>query len=216
MASEVDVCNMALSHFGSETVVTSISPPDGSVEAGHCKRFFASARQQALEIGAPSWAKKRVSLAEVDNPSTVWAYAYALPSDYLKGLRVLQQATVQEYLYWPSGAVVTADDLRIFSERGSADFEVEDGVLMTHEPEAVLLYLRDVSDLTKWNATSVMGLSYLLASLIAGPLVKGAEGVKAGRELRAAARSVLTEGLVHDANSSSERNDFIPDHLLVR
>lgn len=207
---------MALSHFGSETVVTSLNPPDGSVEAGHCKRFFALARKEALELATFTWAKKRAALASVDNPSTVWTYAYALPQDCLSPVRVLQQATVQDWLFWPGGSVVTQDDIRVFTERGSADFEVEGQALLTHEADAVLLYTRDVTDLTKFTATFLSGFSYLLASYLAGPLIKGKEGAAAGRELRAAARDVLTGAAVQDANGSSERSDFVPAHIQVR
>jgi hypothetical protein len=45
MASAVDIANTALSHIGADAVVTSLSPLDGSVEAGHCARFLPSARQ---------------------------------------------------------------------------------------------------------------------------------------------------------------------------
>lgn len=216
MASDVDVCNMALAHFGSEAVVTSINPPDGSVEAGHCKRFFALARQQALEMATFSWTKKRAQLAAVTNPSTVWKYAYALPSDCLLPRRVLLRPTLQSAVYWSGNSAVISDDQQIFSEQGSADFEIEDGVLLTNEAEAVLLYTRDVTDLTKASATFISGFSYMLASMIAGPLIKGDAGAKAAMDLREAARRVLTESAVHDANATSERSDHIPDHIRVR
>ena len=217
MASEVDVVNMALSHFGSETVVTSISPPDGSVEAGHAKRFFAHARKVLLEQCTASWAKKRATLAEVTNPSSVWAYAYALPSDCLLPRRVIQQMYVPMWAWWPNGSmIVSADEIAIFNERGSANFEVEDGTLLTNEPTAVLLYTRDIPDLTKWNTTAIDALSYMLASYMAGPLVKGKEGVDAATRLRSAAVDILNTAAMRDANASAESAEFIPSHLAVR
>ena len=39
MASDVDICNMALSHLGARAQISAIVPPDGSVEAGYCARF---------------------------------------------------------------------------------------------------------------------------------------------------------------------------------
>lgn len=89
MPSVVDLCNTALSHIGAENTVTSIDPPDGSVEAGHCATFWPIARRFALEMVKPTWAKKRVTLAQVTNTSTVWEFAYALPSDCVHPLRVL-------------------------------------------------------------------------------------------------------------------------------
>ena len=47
MASDVDVCNLALAHLGDEATVASISPPEGSAQAGHCARFYPMARDSA-------------------------------------------------------------------------------------------------------------------------------------------------------------------------
>lgn len=163
-----------------------------------------------------TWTKKRAAMAAVTNPSTSWSYAYALPGDCLKPTRVLQQARAAEWLFSPSSAALTADDARIFTERGSADFEIEGQVLLTHEPEAVLLYVTDITDLTNYSAAFISGFSYLLASYLAGPLIKGAEGAAAGRQLRDAARGVLAGAAVLDANSSSETSEFVPAHIAVR
>ena len=73
MASPVQICNMALSHIGSEARVSSISPPDGSVEAGHCATFYDVARTEMLEPGNWAFALKRAALAQVTNPRPVWA-----------------------------------------------------------------------------------------------------------------------------------------------
>lgn len=217
MASAVDIANMALSHHGSDTVIASLVPPDGSVEAGHCARFFKLARREAIEACRPFWAKARVALAPLpSNPSEVWSYAYALPSDCIAPLRVLAKSTVMDTPWWPFNQVLLVDEFQFFTERGSSDFEIEGGTLLTHEPEAVLLYLRDIEDTSKFPPTFTSGLSYLLAAYIAGPLIKGAEGVNAGRELRTMARTVLGEAAVSDANKSSERADFVPSHVRAR
>ena len=71
MASEVDVCNMALAHIGAESQVASIAPPDGSVEAGYCARFYPTARRVALESEAWTFAKKRETLAAVESTPLV-------------------------------------------------------------------------------------------------------------------------------------------------
>lgn len=216
MASEVDVSNMALSHLGSESAVVSLTPPDGSVEAGHCKRFFALARRQALEIAAFSWTKKRAAMASVPNPSDVWAYAYALPGDCILPLRVLQKNFNTPLVDSFTGRVVTADELRTLTEALGADFQLEGDVLLTHEPEAVLLYTHDITDLTKFSASFISGLSYLLASFIAGPVIKGREGAAAGRELREAAKVILADAAVQDTAPGSESLDFIPSSLRAR
>jgi hypothetical protein len=217
MPSAVDICNMSLSHLGAESVVASIAPPDGSVEAGHCARFYPIARREALEAGAWTWAKTRATLAPVFNPSRTWAYAYALPSDCLSPKRVLQQTTVLDFpAWWTSAAYVSADEVSFWTERGSADFEVENGVLLTHEPDAVLLYTRDVTDTTKFSTQFGVYLSFLLASYLAGPIIKGQAGTGAALNLRKLAAEMKGAAASDDANGSAERADFIPEHLRSR
>lgn len=215
MASDVDLANMALGHLGSEPVVTSLNPPDGTVEAGYVKRYLAIARQQALEMCTFAWTKKRAILAEVDNPSDVWTYAYARPADCLIPLRVLQVTQVRQTT-WPFSPIVNEDDVRIFTERGSAEFEIEGTSILTHEPEAVLLYKRDITDLTKTSSTFVGALSYLLASYLAGPIIKGSEGANTAQKLKQIARDMLATAATIDANASAERGDHIPEHMRGR
>ena len=214
MASDVDVCNLALSHLGSDAQVASISPPDGSVEAGHCKRFFTLARREAIEHAPFTWAKKRVLLAEVTNPSSTWAHAYALPSDCIRPLRVLpgQELTSLEWRYdW-----MTATDPTPSTERGSAQYEIEGGAILTNQSEATLLYVRDVQDPAAWSPSFVAGLSYFLAGYLAGPIIKGTEGANAGKRLRDMGAGMLSSAATLDANRSHETAAFVPGPLAVR
>jgi hypothetical protein len=213
MASVSDICNMALSHIGSDTAVTSITPPDGSVEAGHCARFYPIARKEALEAHSWAFAKKRVALSPVTNESGTWGYAYAMPADCVTALRVLQASVVRA---WSAPSVMTADQYQLFTERGSAEFEREGSVLYTHEPDAVLLYVRDVTDTTKFSTKFVVYLSYLLASYLAGPVIKGSEGATTAGRLRQISAVTLGEAAVADANGSSESADHLPDHIRGR
>lgn len=223
MASVVAICNMALAHVGSDATIASISPPDRSAEAGHCARFYDMARTELLEAGAWTFAKTRIALAEAaSNPSSIWTYAYILPSDVLSPLRVLQMASVQDFVMWPFSAVITVDELQAWSERGSAQYEIEggyasgDALLLTHEPEAVLLYVRDVTDPGRFSATFTSALGYLLGSYIAGPILRGVEGAKAAQTLRQVAYNMLARAGVQDANSSRETSEFVPDSIRRR
>lgn len=205
MASIVDICNMALSHIGSDAQVSSIDPVDGSVESGYCARFFALARTEMLESFNWRWTKTRVKLAEVDNPSDVWAYAYGIPSDMLSATRVLNTTYLQQFSFYPFWSTfITADEMALFNERGSADFDIEGEVLLTNEPEAVLLYTVDNIDPSKWSPTFVTALSYLLASFLAGPIIKGNAGAQTGGQLRQIATRIAGTSMARDANSGAE------------
>lgn len=223
MASEVDHCNIALSHIGADAQISSISPPDGTREAGYCARFYPIARRRLIDDFVFSFTKHRVKLAEVDNPSTIWAHAYALPSDCIQPLRVLQL----NYLAGLATALLTFPIATytnynwtvidgLYAERGSSLFEVEGDILLCNEPEATLLYKRDVKDTTKFTAMFSEALSMLLAGYLAGPVIKGTEGAKIGaswlqRGLEAAARAETNDG-----NASSERAEHVPTHIAIR
>ena len=197
MASVVQICNMALSHIGSEARVSSISPPDGSVEAGYCSAFYDMARTELLEPGIWRFALARASLAQnASNASSTWLYAYALPPTCMAPRRVLRAG---------AGLTVFTQDNALYdpSDDDSAGFTVEGDVLYTNEPDAVLVYVRDVTDTTKFTPSFTSALSYLLASYLAGPIVKGGEGMKLGDGMRERALALADMAAAASANASS-------------
>ena len=196
MASVVNICNMALSQLGSDARVSSISPPDGSVEAGHCADFYNLARTEMIEAGNWQFSLRRASLAGVENSSGKWAFAYALPSAALSIKRVIE-----------SGAEDDAD---------SGDFMQEGDILYTNEPDAVAIYTTDVVDTTKFSPSFVSALSFLLASYIAGPIIKGSEGMKISDAMRQRALFLSGQSNALSANASSENADFTPSSKEAR
>jgi hypothetical protein len=210
MASVVQICNLALSHRGSEARVSSISPPDGSVEAGHCATFYDQARTEMLEPGNWAFALKRQLLAQVTNTSNAWAYAYTKPADCQRALRILRPSV---------GVTVFTQDRIAYphtDDRDSAPFDVEGEVLYTNEPDAVLVYIRDVTDTNKFPASFVSALSYLLAAYVAGPIIKGNEGVRVGDAMRQRAQALADLSATSSANASSADNVPQPTLLAVR
>lgn len=209
MASTAQICNMALSHIGSEARVSSISPPDGSVEAGHCATFYDLARTEMLEPGSWSFSLKRATLAQVTNLSTAWAYAYVRPADCLRALRVLRPGSTL--------TVFNQDELNYSpNDQDSANFDIEGEVLYSNEPEAVLVYVRDVTDSTKFTPTFVSALGYLLAAYVAGPIIKGNEGTRIGDAMRQRAAAMADLAAAASANSSSTEHVFKASQLVAR
>jgi hypothetical protein len=209
MASVVQICNMALSHIGSDARVSSISPPDGSVEAGHCATFYDQARTEMLEPGNWAFALKRQALAQVTNTSNAWAYAYAKPADCQRALRVLRpNVTV---------TVFTQDIVSAHTDdRDSAAFDLEGEVLYCNEPDAVLVYVRDVTDTNKFTASFTTAFSYLLGSYLAGPIIKGNEGVRVGDAMRQRAQALADLSATSSANASSAENSLTSSIVAVR
>jgi hypothetical protein len=157
MASVVDVCNLSLAHLGDEATVSSISPPDGSAQADHCKRFYPIARDALLEEVAWNFATRRIVLAETANtPPDVWAYEYAYPGSCLRILAILDSSgdenAPQDYM------------------QGTDDTGAK--VIWTNTEDATALFTFAVTDTTKFSTLFVTTLSYLLASYLAGPITR--------------------------------------------
>ena len=211
MPSDVDLANGALSLIGADAVVSSIDPPDTSVEAGHCARFFAVARRSIIEKGSWSFTKTRRALSLLStNPSTRWTFAYSLPSDCIRPLRVLTAgATTVFQLYNPNIGVLP-------NEEDCAPYELEGSTLLTNEENAELIYLRDVSDTSVFTPSFDEAFMMLLASYIAGPIIKGREGTTVAAEWRKMAFDSAASGAALDANSSSRSNDVALPVAQVR
>lgn len=171
MSSEVAICNLALSHLGDEAGVEAISPPDGSVQAAHCGRFYPIARDMLLEAHPWTFAVKRTALSEVTNPAPDdWSYAYALPTGCLRPLSCLLPGHPERLL--------GAD-----SDAGTHPYIIEAGengnlVMFTNVESATLRFIARVTDTTKYTPGFVVALARLLASHLAGPIIKGSEGMQ--------------------------------------
>lgn len=212
MASVVQICNMALSHIGSDARVTSISPPDGSVEAGYCATFYDLARTELLEPGNWAFSLKRATLAEVTNTSEAWTYAYSKPSDCLRPLRIPRPKI--------GLSVFALEDSHLephIDDRDSAQFDVEGDVIFTNYPSATLVYVRDVTDSTKFPASFTAALSFNLAGFLAGPIIKGNDGARLGDAMRQRAISAAELSATASANASSAETDVLhPSITAVR
>ena len=56
MATEVDICNLALAHLGDDATIASINPPEGSAQAEKAARFYPIARNTLLELHSWNFA----------------------------------------------------------------------------------------------------------------------------------------------------------------
>lgn len=76
--SEVTICNLTLAHLGDVAMVASIKPPDSSVQAQLCARFYYVARNALLEMSAWGFATRRVRLAAIERPEHhhTWRHVY--------------------------------------------------------------------------------------------------------------------------------------------
>lgn len=204
MASEVDISNTALSHIGERAEVIAIAPPDGSAEAQQCGRFYPMARDEMLEMHPWTFAMRRIPLAPVANDRPSWGYAYQLPADCLKPRSVLANEACDDS---------KSDDYLV--ETNAAGTKV----LYTNRPDATLRYTRSVTDTTRFTPMFVSALSRLLASKLAGTIIKGDPGMKVAQNQTRLFIVELATAKTDDANTGSRANqfrDFVPSALRAR
>ena len=65
MATEVDICNLALAHLGDDATIASIKPPEGSAQAEKAARFYPIARDTLLDMHTWNFAMKRATIPSV-------------------------------------------------------------------------------------------------------------------------------------------------------
>ena len=87
MASTVDICNGALNQLGATTI---LSLTEDSKNARLCNQRYTQVRDGVFRSHPWNCLQKRVELA-VDTTAPAWgfSYAYTLPSDCLRLLRIL-------------------------------------------------------------------------------------------------------------------------------
>lgn len=214
MASEVEISNLALSHLGDSATVASLSPPEGSAQAERCARFYPLARDVMQEDFVWNFCIRRKMLALVANWSSgKWAYAYAAPSEMIKPISL-------------SHPQASSDQVDVIGARPGASFQVESTstgqiVILTNQPEAELRYTVKVTDTTKFSAQFVDALAWRLASMLAGPVLKGDAGIKMTQSCLQIAMSLGGEAAVKNANNSQEERGpggrgYVPSSMSIR
>lgn len=190
MASEVDICNLALGHLGDVANVAVINPPDGSAQSEHCQRFYPLARDTLLEMSDWTFATRRAALAALATPASSWAYAYALPANCLTMFAILDPAaqddystglSADSYAYGYTG--VTVVDRGTYTAQPFVVETLADGteVVLTNQINAVGRFTLRITDTSKFSNLFVDALAWLLAAHLAGPVLKGTAGIAAAK-----------------------------------
>ncbi|SPA25876.1 conserved hypothetical protein [Cupriavidus taiwanensis] len=212
MASEVDISNLALSRLGDAATVASIDPPEGSPQAGHCARWYPICRDLLLEQHAWSFASKRVALALVGSAWPEWQFAYELPADCIKPWAVLPPDALNDYsvgMPQAYGNFTGAPADRVI-DIGAAyvpqDFSVETDntdsrLVYSNQQNAVLRYTARVNDPTRFTPLFVDAFAWLMASYLAGPIIKGDAGAAAGQTCYRAYLGALAKATASDGNA---------------
>lgn len=201
MATEVDICNLAIANLGGTASVTSISPPDGSAAAAHCSRFYPIARDAALERHTWGFASRRTSLAlHSEDPPGGWAYRYVWPNLGIRIARLIDPARDREDIDIPYAVETAADGTK---------------TILCDVEYAEVLYVFQQTDTSKFSPLFVTSLSFLLASYISGPATKSAEK---RQEMLKAYELELSKAMQASGNgqSSKARTNYVPGSVAAR
>lgn len=197
MASVLQICNLALARLGDVANVSSIDPPEGSVQAQYCAQFYPMVRDALLALHDWSFATKRASLAQLGTGWPEWDYAYAMPADQINILGVLPSDATDDYSVstgcGAAGQYVTQPFSCEADERGRL-------VIYTDQADAVARYTARVTDTTLFSPLFTDVLVLRLAAALAGPILKGDSGRAMAQALENEARQKLATAAANDAN----------------
>lgn len=222
MASVVDICNLALSRLGDTATVSSIDPPEGSPQAVYCATFYPIARDTLLEMHQWTFCTRRTTPAKLDFPYNQWKFAYASPEGLMDVIAVLDKNAADDFAYTMVrdnqvlGTVNSGQS--IYTPQPFSLETLEDGssVILTNQEDPVIRYTARITDSTKFPAMFVNCLSWLLASHLAGPLIKGDVGSKAAKDCYQAFLAEFNRTTTMDANNQKRNTSLSVPWLLNR
>lgn len=203
MASEVDICNLALGHLGDRATVSSISPPEGSAQAEHCQRFYPVARDLVLEAHEWGFATKRATLALLSATAPPgFEFVYQMPADCRNIIDLINPNIPSYYPVTDYGPRWELD--AIANEPIPYEMEVLTNgtqVIYTNLEDAQIRYVASITDTTKFSAQVVDAIAWLLAAYLAGPVIKGDAGMTVSKGMMQGYLTSLALARTSDANN---------------
>lgn len=201
MASEVEVCNLALSNIRAGSIN---SLNEASLQAQICKLKYALMRDRCLKIG---WDFNRTitPLSSIEVTIYNWAYAYSYPVNCLKISRIIPE---YEEITGDASVISRLIDTQILpitAYRRQVPYEVFNfdnvKVIGCNETTLHIDYAIKIEDPNLFSDDFILAFSHLLASEIAIPIV----GVEKGRVLRSDSLQLYEEYI--DAAAADDMND---------
>lgn len=194
MASQVDICNLALANLGQSPDIVSINPPDGGKYAAACAQFYPIALDKVLGECDWQFAVKEVSLSSIAiTLPDAWQYAFAVPSDLVKP--------------------VNAFEYRSGSPFCSVEFEIRGNVLYSNTANVVLRYVFRNTATSNYHNSFVLALAAYLAHLLAAPTTKDPNVSGAWQKMY---RTYLAEAMIDNHRHVRVARDDTPAGVRAR
>jgi hypothetical protein len=206
MASEVDICNLALSNIRARSIN---SLNESSLQAQVCKLHYPVLRDQLLRDAPWQFSHKVSALALLNDDLFNWVYAYQYPSDCLYINRLVlnfeevssDSSTVRSRFYDPMIPRPNLDK--------QVEYEIinvdDNRVIASNEPELRADYRSVVIDPNLFDSLFIQTIVNLLSAHIAIPIV----GVEGGRGLRNDHFQIYQQ-LLESANAANLNEQYHP------
>lgn len=217
MASEIEVCNLALSNIRAGSIN---SFTEGSLQAQICKLKYSILRDRCLREIPWQFNHKIRALASSTTDIFNWAFAYQYPVDCLKINRL-----VGAFEELPAGSVDVVSrrlDSRVIplkDIRRQIPYEVfnfdDNKLIGSDQPELRIDFASKVTDPNLFSDDFIMALSHLLASEMAIPIV----GAELGRALRSDSLQLYRQYLASAISTDQNDQYFMPsesDYVTIR
>ncbi len=198
MATAIDICNLALSRLGDRATVASIDPPEGSVQADHCARFYPLAKETALAAHAWRFAvtRRRLPVLDVEPVGASGRY-FALPADCLAVVSVT-----------PAEGWTPALDPMLFTTENVNGARA----VLADADSVVCRYVSSKTQEDAFPPEFVDALAWLLASHLAGAMIAGSSGSTVAANALQFYQNALQGAVRADARFINER-DRPRDHF---
>ncbi len=166
MATEVSICNQAISWLGGTLI---ISLDQDSTEAKLCKANYEHLRDLVLEAKDWTFATKRIQLAKLSTPPVYgFSAAFAIPSD---NIRVLQCSPNPSLGTSSTSPGPSRESLRIGDELRT-EWQREGDEIVCDEDTLYCRYIAKITDPSKFSPGFVQALAARIAWDIANPLTR--------------------------------------------
>ena len=159
--SDADICNLALSAFGSARIR---SLDDANETANLCTLWYPQVRNEVLVETGVRWqpAKARAQLSELSTtPTFGWDHQYQLPADLLR----LDYVTDEEVITLDYISYQTADAKYVSWER-------EGDVILSNWDTCYILYIKLLTDTAKFTPLMIEAIYTKLGAALAGKLAQ--------------------------------------------
>ena len=216
MATEVDICNLALAHLGDDATIASLSPPEGSAQAEKAARFYPIARNNLLEMHNWNFAAKRGNLALTTNTLDQWDYAYVAPADMMSPVAVISPTAQNDYATrmsagdTPGGITSNYAPTIVAGQYTPQQFAIEGDLIYTNQENAMLRYQAFITDPSLFSPLFVTTLSWHLASMLAGPVIKGDQGAAEAKR----STQMMSNYLTSAKQSDNLHRDITVEHIV--